>query len=97
MADSTLNNTGETPPTVSGKDKRTLGPSDTTDSGSDLVGTDQVDTRDENTSDSHNTGEAWGEVRSTDGPPGSDIEPDKIVNREGKTINRENEDADGTR
>ena len=79
MADSTLTNTGETPSRISGGDNRTLGPSDTTDSGSDLVGSGITGQELENDSDSGGTGERASPDPTQPGTQADDIDADRIV------------------
>jgi len=79
MADSTLIRTGETPASVSGGDTRTLGPSDTTDTGSDMVGSGMTEEELANDSDSSGTGERPSTDRTDDGEQSFDIDTDRIV------------------
>ena len=66
----------ETAPIVpSGRDAELLGPSDSSDSGSDALGTDELHAD----SDSHGTGER-GSVAGMDAREGGDILPDRVVN-----------------
>ncbi|MES3002684.1 MAG: hypothetical protein V4787_18485 [Pseudomonadota bacterium] len=66
----------ETAPIVpSGRDAELLGPSDSSDSGSDALGTDELHAD----SDSRGTGER-GSVAGRDAREGADILPDRVVN-----------------
>jgi len=78
MADSSLIRTGETPPSVSGGDTRTLGPSDTTDTGSDMVGSGMTDQELANDTDAAGTGERPSTDRTDDGTQSADIDADRI-------------------
>jgi hypothetical protein len=78
MADSSLIRTGETPASVSGGDTRTLGPSDTTDTGSDMVGSGMTDQELANDTDSGGTGERPSTDRTDDGGQAADIDADRI-------------------
>lgn len=73
----------ETAPTVpSGRDAELLGPSDSSDSGSDAMGTSEVHAD----SDSSGTGER-GSVTPGEGREGGDILPDRIVNmKDGEVV-----------
>jgi len=79
MADSTLTQTGETPAKVSGGDTRTLGPSDTSDSGSDLISSGITEQELVNDSDSGGTGERASPDPTQAGTQADDIDTDKIV------------------
>ena len=79
MADSTLIRTGETPASIAGGDTRTLGPSDTTDTGSDMVGSGMTEEELANDTDSGGTGERPSTDRTDDGSQSADIDADKIV------------------
>ena len=73
-----------------GRDAELLGPSDSSDSGSDAVGTDELHAD----SDSWGTGER-GAVAGADAREGGDIMPDRVINlREGE-VTPENEDVLG--
>ncbi|MDF2465437.1 MAG: hypothetical protein K0Q43_3672 [Ramlibacter sp.] len=73
----------ETAPTVpSGRDAELLGPSDSSDSGSDAMGTSEVHAD----SDASGTGER-GSVTPGEGREGGDILPDRIVNmKDGEVV-----------
>jgi len=79
MADSTLTRTGESPPKVSGRDNRTLGPSDTSDGGSDLVGSGLPDDSLANDSDAGGTGELASADRTEAGRQSRDIDTDHVI------------------
>lgn len=76
MANSTVLGTGESEPEDSSKQGK-LGPSDTSDSGSDLAGLPE----DEAGTDSAGTGER-GSVDPEEGRVGSDVLPDEVVDEE---------------
>lgn len=81
----------EVAPTLpTGRDAELLGPSDSSDSGSDALGTDELHAD----SDSHGTGER-GAVAGADSREGGDILPDRVVNlRDGEVLPEgENTDA----
>lgn len=65
----------------SGRDAELLGPSDSSDSGSDAVGTDELHAD----SDSRGTGER-GAVAGSDAREGGDILPDRVVNLRGGEV-----------
>lgn len=79
MADSSLIRTGETPASVSGGDTRTLGPSDSSDTGSDRVGSGMTDQELAGDTDASGTGERPSTDRTDDGSQSADIDVDKIV------------------
>ena len=64
---------------LKGHDVRTLGPSDSSDSGADIAGDESEDELD-STSDRNGTGERMSAENEDDGMPGSDIAPDRIAN-----------------
>lgn len=80
----------ETAPThPSGRDSERLGPSDSSDSGSDAVGTGEIHAD----SDASGTGER-GSVTPGEGREGGDILPDRVVNmREGEVVPDEGDDV----
>lgn len=78
MAESSLLKTGEKAPTVAGGDTRTLGPSDSTDSGSDLVAGPVSDEALASDSDAAGTGERASANRRDNGDIGADIGTDRI-------------------
>ena len=55
------------------------GPSDSSDSGADLIGADGSDVDPDSTSDRHGTGEGLSVENELEAPPGADIAPDRIV------------------
>lgn len=81
MADSTLTRTGESAPKTAGGDTRTLGPSDSSDSGSDVAGGMSAQELD-NDSDATGTGERGLAGASDDPREGADIAPDAILDDE---------------
>jgi len=82
MADSTLTRTGESAPKTAGGDTRTLGPSDSSDSGSDVAGGMSAQELD-NDSDATGTGERAPAGASDDLREAADIAPDAIVDADG--------------
>jgi len=80
MADSSLNKTGERTPEVAGGDTRTLGPSDSTDSGSDVAGTGSAEWLD-NDSDAAGTGERPS-VNRRDSGEAHDVDIDKVLDED---------------
>jgi hypothetical protein len=80
----------ETAPTVpSGRDAELLGPSDSSDSGSDAMGTSEI----HGDSDASGTGER-GSVTPGEGREGGDILPDRIVNmKDGEVVADESADT----
>ena len=80
----------ETAPTVpSGRDAELLGPSDSSDSGSDAVGTAEI----HGDSDASGTGER-GSVTPGEGREGGDILPDRIVNmKDGEVVADDSADS----
>jgi hypothetical protein len=81
----------ETAPTQpSGRDAELLGPSDSSDSGSDAMGTAEIHAD----SDASGTGER-GSVTPGEGREGGDILPDRIVNMKGgEVVPADNTDTD---
>ena len=75
MAYSSILGAEVAPSQPSGRDAELLGPSDSSDSGSDALGTDELHAD----SDSRGTGER-GVVAGSDGREGGDILPDRVVN-----------------
>lgn len=85
MAYSSILGAEVAPTQPSGRDAELLGPSDSSDSGSDAVGTDELHAD----SDSRGTGER-GAVAGSDGREGGDILPDRVVNlRDGEVLPEE--------
>jgi hypothetical protein len=80
----------ETAPTVpSGRDAELLGPSDSSDSGSDAMGTAEIHAD----SDASGTGER-GSVTPGEGREGGDILPDRIVNmKNGEVVANDGDDT----
>jgi hypothetical protein len=80
----------ETAPTVpSGRDAELLGPSDSSDSGSDAMGTAEIHAD----SDASGTGER-GSVMPGEGREGGDILPDRIVNmKNGEVVANDGDDT----
>lgn len=78
MAYSSILGADSAPVQPSGRSADLLGPSDSSDTGSDSIGTDEA----MDDSDSGGTG-ARGAVAGTDGREGGDIMPDRIVNLAG--------------
>lgn len=74
MATSSLFGADDAPAQPSGRSSDLLGPSDTSDSGSDVLGTDAVHAD----SDAAGSGER-GSVGGTDALEGADIAPDRVV------------------
>jgi hypothetical protein len=80
----------ETAPTLpSGRDAELLGPSDSSDSGSDAMGTSEIHAD----SDASGTGER-GSVTPGEGREGGDILPDRIVNmKDGEVVASDSDDT----
>lgn len=80
----------ETAPTLpSGRDAELLGPSDSSDSGSDAMGTSEIHAD----SDASGTGER-GSVTPGEGREGGDILPDRIVNmKDGEVVANDSADT----
>ena len=82
MAYSSILGAEVAPTQPSGRDAELLGPSDSSDSGSDAMGTDELHAD----SDSRGTGER-GVVAGSDAREGGDILPDRVVNlSEGEVV-----------
>jgi hypothetical protein len=82
--DSLLDESGNEVP--KGQNVRSVGPSDSSDSGADLIGAGSIDDIDalddeelDSTSDRNGTGERGSAENEADGLPGADISPDRIV------------------
>jgi hypothetical protein len=75
MAYSSILGADVAPTVPSGRDAELLGPSDSSDSGSDAMGTDEL----HGDSDSRGTGER-GAVAGRDSREGGDILPDRVIN-----------------
>ena len=85
MAYSSILGAEVAPTQPSGREAELLGPSDSSDSGSDAMGTDELHAD----SDSRGTGER-GAVAGPDGREGGDILPDRVVNlRNGEVLPEE--------
>ena len=85
MAYSSILGAEVAPTQPSGREAELLGPSDSSDSGSDAMGTDEL----HGDSDSRGTGER-GVVAGSDGREGGDILPDRVVNlRDGGVLPEE--------
>lgn len=80
MSDSSLTKTGERPPQVAGGDTRTLGPSDSTDSGSDVAGAGSKEWLD-NDSDAAGTGERPS-VNRRDSAEAPDVDVDHVIDED---------------
>ncbi|MDX3907260.1 MAG: MatE family transporter [Pigmentiphaga sp.] len=89
MANSTLLETPESPPDDSSKHGK-LGPSDTSDSGSDLAGLPD----DEALTDSGGTGERVSVNPDEEERTGSDVLPDEVVDEERLARSRPGDDED---
>jgi len=87
MAYSSILGAEVAPTQPEGRGSERLGPSDSSDSGSDAVGTDELHAD----SDSHGTGER-GAVAGADAREGGDILPDRVVNlRDGEVLPEDDE------
>lgn len=91
MAYSSILGAEVAPNLPSGRDADMLGPSDSSDSGSDAHGTAEVHAD----SDAAGTGERAA-VAGTDGREGGDILPDRVVNLRGGEVSPEGDEAEWT-